>query len=45
MKKIQDLGHEDLVHILGGHAIGVNIQGCQPKLKMTTYLLNQLHTN
>ena len=39
MKKIQDLGHEDLVHILGGHAIGVNIQGCQPNLKMTIYVL------
>ena len=46
MKKILDLAHEDLVIILeGGHAIGVNIQGCQPNLKMTTYVLNQLYTN
>ena len=28
------LPHENLVKILGGHGIGINIHGCQPNLEM-----------
>ena len=30
MKKLLDLSHENLVNILGGHGIGINIHGFQP---------------
>ena len=28
MKKILDLAHDNLLDILGGHGIGINIHGC-----------------
>ena len=31
MKKLQDLAYENLVDIKGGHGIGMNIHGSQPK--------------
>ena len=37
MKKLLNLAHEKLVHILGGHGIGINIYGCQPNLEMAIY--------
>ena len=30
MKKILNLLHENLVNILGGHGIEINIRGCHP---------------
>ena len=30
LKKILDLAHENLLKILGGHGIGINIHECQP---------------
>ena len=33
------LPHENLVKILGGHGIGINIHGCQPNLEMAIYVL------
>ena len=34
----KDLVHDNLVNILGGHGIGINIHGCQPNLDMPIYL-------
>ena len=33
MKKLLDLAHVNLVNILGGHGIGINIHRCQPNPK------------
>ena len=31
--------HENLVNMLGGHGIGINIHGCNPNLEMAIYVL------
>ena len=32
LEKLLNLPHENLVNILGGHGIGINIHGCQPSV-------------
>ena len=38
-EKLPNLPHDNLVNILGGHEIGINIHGCQPNIEMAIYAL------
>ena len=40
LKKLLNLPHENLVHILCGHVIGINIRGCQPNLEIPIYVIS-----
>ena len=37
IKKLLDLAHEKLANLPDGHAVGINIQGCQPNQGMVIY--------
>ena len=39
LKILLNLPHENLVSILGGHGIAININGCHPNLEIAIYVL------
>ena len=41
---ILDFEIENLVDILGGHGIGINIHDCKPNLEMAIYVLKKGQT-
>ena len=44
MEKLLDLAHENLVNILGGHGIEINIDKCQPNPRNGHLCTKQLKT-